>query len=119
MNIRQALIIEDEFDIYILLEAILKLKNINSIGANNINDAKEILENTSPDFIFLDHKLPDGWGFDIIPYLRNRCPQSIIIGISGEYEFLKGVATCNNADHFITKPFAIENIFSLLDKNIQ
>lgn len=113
-----ALIVDDELDICILLQQIAEMGSITSLCANTLNETREILAKNKFDFVFIDYKLPDGIGFDLIPEIRTLCPNATIIALSGQYEFTRGYDNCNEADYFITKPFAYEKILNIL-KNKQ
>lgn len=112
-TVKKILIIEDEADICLLLNIMLKNEDIDLEHVNSISKAKAFLETEQPALILLDNKLPDGLGIDFIDFLKRNYPGIKIIMISG---FLAGavkdIALNNGADIYIEKPFTREKIFS-------
>ena len=60
---RNALIIDDELDICMLLSNILRQQSFKTNYALNLHDAQEQLNENAPDIVLLDLNLPDGSGF--------------------------------------------------------
>lgn len=110
---RKILIIEDEGDICLLLNIMLKKDEIDLEHVRTIAGAKEFLVNETPDLILLDNKLPDGFGVDLINYIRFNYPQIKILMISGfKPSAVKEVALFAGADGFLEKPFTREQVYS-------
>lgn len=111
-KVKKLLIIEDEADICLLLNIMLKGKHIDLEHVNSLAKAAEFLKNEQPDLILLDNKLPDGLGMDFIQILKKDYPSIKIIMISG---FLPGatkdIALNNGADFYLEKPFTKETIY--------
>jgi two-component system, OmpR family, response regulator len=113
----RALIIEDELDICFLLSNILKQGDLNPYYVNNIVDAKSLLKNDEPDIIFLDNHLPDGFGIDLIPFIKKTHPQTKVVVLSAhDSTDDKNKAIFNGADIFMGKPFTKESIHNVLNK---
>ena len=115
-RIKDILIIEDEEDLCWLLSDILKAKGYNVSIANTISEGTAHLKEL-PDLIFLDLKLPDGYGIDILPKIKEISPGSLVTIISAygskvrrEEAKEKGVYS------FIDKPFAEENILWTIEQ---
>ncbi|MEP6596424.1 MAG: response regulator [Ginsengibacter sp.] len=112
----EVLIIEDEEDICYLLSGILKKKNLHTSYVTSLFAAKKILSDQSPDILFIDNHLPDGFGLDFIPWIRQDHPLTKIIMITAhntnedEAKALK-----QGADYFIGKPFSSEMINKTVD----
>ena len=67
------LIVEDEDASYEVLEGIIKkyANHLNVIGrAKTVEQAIKLIEEISPELVFLDIDLPDGTGFDIIKKIK-------------------------------------------------
>lgn len=112
-----ALIIEDECTLVFLLKQVLKIKGINSFKAGSIKDARILLNELQPTFIFVDNELPDGLGFDMIPLMRQKCPDAQIIAMTAYIPFLDKETAFNlGADRFLEKPFSIEQVYNALKK---
>jgi len=69
-----------------------------------------------PDLIFLDLKLPDGDGMDIIPNINKISPQALITIISayGSKQVMDEVMK-KGVYSFIDKPFAEEDILRTIE----
>lgn len=111
-----ALIIEDDVDISIFLSEFLKLNNFKTVSAGTIRAIKDINLDLHPAVIFVDNKLPDGFGFDLIPVLRRNYPDSKIIAMTAQDIYLnKQKAIESGADYFMEKPFSLEQILKYLN----
>ncbi len=103
--IRNILIIDDEKDLCWLLSNILQSKGYIVSTAHTISDgiarAKE-----APDLLFLDLKLPDGDGMELLPRIREITPQTLVIIISAYgSEEKRREAKDRGGYSFIDKPF--------------
>ncbi len=76
------LIVDDEPEICLLLQAILAKQGIAAISANSLAQARQNLEQGRFDGVFLDANLPDGKGYELIPELKAGQPQIRVIVIS-------------------------------------
>jgi DNA-binding response OmpR family regulator len=118
--VKKLLIIEDEGDMCLLLNILLKGEDMDLDHVQNLSDAADYLEKQQPAVVILDNKLPDGFGVDFISYLKQRYPAIKIIMISGYDGAAKDVAMENGADIYLAKPFTRNQLFDavtgLLDK---
>jgi len=71
---KKVLIIDDERDFCFLLKSYLSKKNYSIQVANNLSRGMQLLEESDPDIIFLDNNLPDGLGWDMVPYIFSTYP---------------------------------------------
>ena len=112
-QLKKILIIEDEGDICLLLNIMLKKDEIDLEHVRTLSAAKEHLAADKPDLILLDNKLPDGFGVDFINYIRSNHPDIKILMISGFHaSAVKDVALFAGADAFLEKPFTREQVYS-------
>lgn len=111
-NIKKALVVEDNGDMSLLLDIMLKSNEVELDHVKNILDAKEYLEKKQPAVVILDNKLPDGYGIDFISYIKKSYPAIKIIMISGFDAAAEDVALENGADIFLQKPFSREQLHS-------
>lgn len=110
-RVRKILIIEDEGDISLLLNIILKGRLIDLEHVNTLSQAKEFLGSETPSLVFLDNSLPDGLGLDFIRYLKKYYPSIKIVMITGYHSSAeKQIAISNGADLFLEKPFTRNQI---------
>ena len=108
---KKVLIVEDEGDMCLLLNILLNGKEMELDHVKNLSDAEEYLENEQPSVIILDNKLPDGFGLDLIPFLKKKYPSIKIIMISGFDASAKDVALESGADVFLQKPFTKDQLY--------
>lgn len=101
-----AMIVDDEEELCFLLSLLLKQYNLVPICANSIAEAKYKIKRTHLTMLFLDNRLPDGLGIDLINEIKLYSPTTKIIMMTAhnssqdiEKAFQRG------ADYFISKPF--------------
>jgi two-component system OmpR family response regulator len=114
-KVKKLLVVEDEGEICLLLDLILSGRKFESDYVNNLLDADEYLQKNKPSVIFLDNKLPDGYGVDFISYVKKKYPKIKIIMISG-FGTARDVALENGADVFLEKPFSLDNVNQAIDQ---
>ena len=116
---KKVLIIEDEGDMCLLLNIMLNGAEMELDHVKNLAAAEEYLQNEQPAVVILDNRLPDGYGIEFIPVLKNLYPAIKIIAISGIDMEAKDAALEAGADIFLEKPFTrsqvYESIHRLLD----
>lgn len=116
-KVKKVLIIEDEGDICLLLNIMLKGKDIDLEHVNSLTKAKEYLENEIPSLVMLDNKLPDGLGMDFIQFIKKTYPSIKIVMISGFHpDLTKDIALTNGADIYLEKPFTKDQVFQSIEK---
>lgn len=112
--IRNVLIIDDEEDLCWLLSNILTDKGYHVSIANTINEGIGLLRE-KPDLLFLDLKLPDGDGMDILTKIRTVTPDTLAIIISAYgSEERKQDAKEKGVHSFIDKPLTEEKILETI-----
>ena len=109
------LVVEDQGEMCLILDLILTDRKFESDYVNNLLDADEYLQKNKPSLIFLDNKLPDGYGVDFISYVKKKYPKIKIIMISG-FGTARDVAMENGADVFLEKPFSLDNVNQAIDQ---
>ena len=112
---KKMLVVEDQGETCLLLDLILSERKFESDYVNNLLDADEYLQKNKPSLIFLDNKLPDGYGVDFISYVKKKYPKIKIIMISG-FGTARDVALENGADVFLEKPFSLDNVNQAIDQ---
>lgn len=112
-------IIDDEADITLNLKGILKKElSPNSISiAHSYTEAKQLLENDTPDLMFVDINLGDGSGFDVLKILKskNNIPTKVIMMSAYATEDEISNAKQDGIDIFMQKPFTKENVITHLN----
>lgn len=108
---RKILIIEDEGDMCLLLNIMLKDRETEIDHVKTLSAAEEYLKVETPTIVILDNKLPDGFGVDFIALIKKNYPSIKIIMISGFSTSAKDIALDNGADLFLEKPFTREQLY--------
>ena len=112
---KKMLVVEDQGEMCLILDLILSERKFKPDYVSNLLDADEYLQKNKPSLIFLDNKLPDGYGVDFISYVKKKYPKIKIIMISG-FGTARDIALENGADVFLEKPFSLDNVNQAIDQ---
>jgi two-component system, OmpR family, response regulator len=116
-HILKVLIVDDELDICYLLSGLLKQKNFRTGFVTSLSDAEVALRNDPPSLLFLDNRLPDGFGLDFIPSVKKNYPHLKIIMISAhDSPSDRKMAYEGGADLFLGKPLNRDLINEAIDR---
>lgn len=109
-TMRSILIVEDDRTISLVLKAYLEKEGYSIRQAYTCSEAKSQFENHKDDLILLDLTLPDGTGWSVLNYVRERssCPVILLTAIGTIQDKLQGLHA--GADDYITKPFIGEEV---------
>jgi len=111
------LIIDDEEYIRDILSARAEGLNHKAASAGTIRQGLELIKKNNFDLVFLDIKLPDGSGLDLLQTIRQlpAKPEVIVITAVGS---LKGaeIAIKNGAWDYLNKPLKKEDIILRIDR---
>ncbi|MGZ4956242.1 MAG: sigma-54-dependent transcriptional regulator [Methylobacter sp.] len=105
MNKPSALIVDDEPDIRELLEITLNRMNIETFCAENIAQAKTLLQQKSLDLCLTDMKLPDGNGLELVDFIQTL-PIPIAVAVITAHGNMESaiLAMKKGAFDFVSKP---------------
>lgn len=113
---KDILIIDDEREIGFLLNTVFQSIGLESKHALNLKDGLKMFEENGHTHVFLDLNLPDGFGLNIVPRLKETREDVRIIVITAQgSEEVKRDAEALGVDQFIVKPFNREQIISALN----
>lgn len=113
-KVKSILIVDDEKDLCWLLTNTLEKKGYTISTANTLSDGMARLKE-APDLLFLDLKLPDGDGMDLLPGIREITPLTSVIIISAYgSEEKRGEAKDMGIHSFLDKPFTEEKILEAI-----
>lgn len=102
------LVLEDEPDVLMLVERILKEENYAVITAETAEKALEAIEQEVPTVIVADINLPGMNGLDFFKVVKAQHPHLPFIFLSGlSDEFDKVLGLELGAEDYITKPFSV------------
>lgn len=104
---RQIVLIEDDQDLNAGIRMALAQSDITFLPCYRIDQAREILENVTPDLMILDINLPDGSGMDFLREIRqdSSVPVILLTAKDMETDVVAGLAA--GADDYVTKPFSL------------
>jgi len=102
------LVIEDEKCLINLISAILTTNGFTSDKASSIKEAITAISKKKYDIVFLDLRLPDGSGFEIMENIFDVYPETIVIVITGIHDLETALKSIRKGAYdYITKPFSI------------
>ena len=106
------LIVEDDESIALGCEHSLRKEGYEIFLATNVSDAKEYLSRNSYDCLILDLGLPDGNGFEICEFAKDKGNPAIIFltARDDENDIVFGLDL--GGDDYITKPFGLKEFIS-------
>jgi two-component system, NtrC family, response regulator PilR len=115
-----ALIVDDEPDIRELLELTLDRMGIQTHSAENIEDAKALLQQKSFDLCLTDMRLPDGNGLDLVEYVQklpNPLPVAVITAHGSMDTAI--LAMKKGAFDFVSKPIDLAGLRQLISSALK
>lgn len=113
------LLVDDEDETREMLAKVIERKGNKVFSAGCGQKAIELYKEHKPDCVFLDVKLPDIQGPEVLKKLKEIDPQAkvyFITGVSDEDYRLQEKAKELGAEGYLGKPILIEDIFELIDK---
>ncbi len=114
--ILDAVIIDDEKDAIETLEIIINefCEDVNLVGkADNVKDAINIVNSTSPNIVFLDIEMPEISGFDLLKILPSDNFSTIFVTAYNKYAV---DAFRANAIDYLLKPINVNDLKSAISK---
>jgi len=73
---KKVLIIDDEVDLCLLMKSYFLRKNYEVYIAHTLADGMNRLNQIAPDYLFIDYNLPDGLGWERLPEMYQKFPQT-------------------------------------------
>lgn len=123
---KKILLVEDNETIVMGLKYSLEQENFQVISALNVEKAKDILSHEAIDLILLDVTLPDGNGFELCKYIKQKLDVPVIFLTAQDEETSVVIGLDMGADDYIVKPFRTRELISRInsvlrryDKNIE
>jgi len=119
-NSRRILVVDDESTLRTALLRILDRKGYQVITASTKAEALKLAAmDSSLDLALIDLKLPDGDGLELMSELKQHNPQLVAVILTGFGTIDSAVrATQMGAFHFMTKPFNMDELMSLVERAI-
>ena len=115
MSQATVLLVDDEPDILQLLEITLGRMNLSTRSARSLGEARQLLEEATPDLCLTDMRLPDGNGLTLIEYMQSRYPEVPVAMITAHGSVESAIEALKlGAFDFVTKPLALEKLRELV-----
>lgn len=112
---KKILLVEDSDSIILGLKYSLEQENFNVRVTKTEEDSKKIIETEDFDLILLDITLPDGNGFNICKFVKERKDIPIIFLTARDEETNVVMGLDLGADDYIIKPFRTRELISRIN----
>jgi len=119
-NNRHVLIIDDERPVLMTLEALLKRHGYQVDTAPTAIQGLKALKSKPPTLVLLDLGLPDADGLEMLDRIKTELPQVQVIILTAHDSLHNAIESIKRgAYHFISKPYAPEELLSLVEKALE
>ncbi len=116
----RVLIIDDERPVLMTLEALLKRHGYQVDTAPTAAQGLKVLKSKSPTLVLLDLRLPDADGLEMLDRIKTGLPEVPVIILSAHDSLHNAIESIKRgAYHFISKPYAPEELLSLMEKALE
>jgi DNA-binding NtrC family response regulator len=114
------LIIDDERPVLMTLEALLKRHGYQVETAPTATQGLKVLKSKSPSLVLLDLRLPDADGLEMLERIKSELPKVQVIILTAHDSLHNAIESIKRgAYHFISKPYAPEELLSLVEKALE
>lgn len=115
----RVLIIDDEPDILELLELTLLRMGLEVERANNVREAKRMLDNNSYNLCLTDMRMPDGEGLEVVRHITENNLDVPVAVITAHGNLDNAVAALKaGAFDYLSKPVALDQLRALVNAAI-
>src|SRR3954463_10114597 len=117
---RRILIIDDERPILMTLEALLTRRGFQVDTAATAATGLKSLKARAPALVLLDLQLPDAEGLHTLDQIKADHPEMQVIILTAHDSLNNAIESIKRgAYHFISKPYAPEELLSLIEKALE
>jgi DNA-binding NtrC family response regulator len=117
---RRILIIDDERPILMTLGALLERRGYQVDTAPTASQGMKMLKSKSPALVLLDLQLPDAEGLEMLDRIKTELPEMQVIILTAHDSLHNAIESIKRgAYHFISKPYAPEELLSLIEKALE
>ncbi len=117
---RRILIIDDERPILLTLEALLGRHGYQVETSATASQGLKLLKTKSPALVLLDLQLPDAEGLQTLDEIKAEFPGTQVIILTAHDSIHNAIESIKRgAFHFISKPYAPEELLSLVEKALE
>jgi len=116
----RVLIIDDERPVLMTLEALLTRHGYHVDTAPTASQGLKLIRSNPPSLILLDLQLPDADGLETLDRIKTEVPQIQVIILTAHDSLHNAIESIKRgAYHFISKPYATEELLSLVEKALE
>ncbi len=117
MPIEKIIVLEDDAIVRRNLEQLLRGQRYDVAGAETIAAARDLMARDTFDLIFLDVRLPDGEGTDLLREMQAQAEKPLVIMMTG-FGSVESAVECmrNGAFDYMLKPFSADQVQVTLKK---
>jgi len=117
---KRILIIDDERPILLTLEALLTRHGYEIETAATASFGLKTLKTKSPALVLLDLQLPDAEGLETLEQIKREHPDVQVVILTAHDSLHNAIESIKRgAYHFISKPYAPEELISLVEKALE
>src|SRR5215475_6872423 len=116
----RVLIIDDERPVLLTLEALLKRHGYHVDTAPTASQGLKLLRSKPSTLVLLDLQLPDADGLETLDQIKTEVPETQVIILTAHDSLHNAIESIKRgAYHFISKPYAPEELLSLMEKALE
>src|SRR5216110_2020538 len=116
----RVLIIDDERPVLMTVEALLKRHGYHVDAAATASQGLKLLKLNSPSLVLLDLQLPDAHGLEMLDRIKTELPKAQVVILTAHDSLHNAIESIKRgAYHFISKPYAAEELLSLVEKALE
>src|SRR6188472_596017 len=116
----RVLIIDDERPVLMTVEALLRRHGYEVDAAATALQGLKLLKSNSPSLVLLDLQLPDAHGLEMLDQIKTDLPKAQVIILTAHDSLHNAIESIKRgAFHFISKPYAPEELLSLAEKALE
>ena len=116
----RVLVIDDEPDLLELLELTLSRMGLDTVRAENVGDAKRLLDKEPFDLCLTDMRLPDGEGLEVVQHIADKALDVPVAVITAHGSAQNAVAALKaGAFDYLSKPVALEQLRALVKQALK
>src|SRR6266513_394772 len=113
----RVLIIDDDRPVLMTVDALLKRHGYHVDAAATASQGQKLLKSNSPSLVLLDLQLPDAHGLEMLDRIKTELPKAQVIILTAHDSLHNAIESIKRgAYHFISKPYAPEELLSLVEK---
>jgi len=114
------LIVEDDAALNLLLSAHFEDLGYAILNAENCEQARQMVQQKSPDLVLLDQILPDGTGLEMLGQIHGLQPDLPVVMMTGQHDLELAIQAIKAGAHdFIHKPVDTGSLESVVNKALE